>query len=160
MNAFEGNRAETTTMLRVTREFMKAHDLADVTIVADAGMVSDANKRALETEGLSFILGARVPDIPYVVKKWRQNHPDAEIPDAHVFAQPWPAARSDQRRDQILNYQYRADRSPANPARDRRASRQGREGSRGQGLGEAQQVHQRHRRHEEAVQTSPSAPAA
>src|SRR4029453_9787919 len=62
VNAFEGNRAETTTMLPVIREFMKAHRLADVTIVADAGMVSDANKRALETEGLSFILGARVAD--------------------------------------------------------------------------------------------------
>ena len=96
VNAFEGNRAETTTMLPVIREFMKAHDLADVTIVADAGMVSDANKRALETEGLSFILGARVPDIPYVVKKWRQNHPDTEIPDGHVFTQPWPAARQRQ----------------------------------------------------------------
>jgi hypothetical protein len=111
VNAFEGNRAETTTMLPVIREFMKAHDLADVTIVADAGMVSDANKRALETEGLSFILGARVADIPYVVKKWRQNHPGTEIPDGHVFTQPWPAARSDKRRDQIFYYQYRADRA-------------------------------------------------
>jgi len=111
VNAFEGNRAETTTMLPVIREFMKAHRLADVTIVADAGMVSDANKRALETEGLSFILGARVPEIPYVVKKWRQNHPDSEIPDGHVFTQPWPAARSDKRRDQVFYYQYRADRA-------------------------------------------------
>jgi transposase len=111
VNAFEGNRAETTTMLPVIREFMKAHNLADVTIVADAGMVSDANKRALETEGLSSILGARVPDIPYVVKKWRQNHPDTEIPDGHVFTQPWPAAASDKRRDQIFYYQYRADRA-------------------------------------------------
>jgi hypothetical protein len=111
VNAFKGNRAETTTMLPVIREFMKAHALADVTIVADAGMVSDANKRALETEGLSFILGARVPDIPYVVKKWHQNHPDSEIPDGHVFTQPWPAAASDKRRDQTFYYQYRADRA-------------------------------------------------
>ena len=29
VNAFEGNRAETTTMLPVIREFMKAHQLAD-----------------------------------------------------------------------------------------------------------------------------------
>jgi hypothetical protein len=39
VEAFEGNAAETTTMLPTIRAFMAAHQLADVTIVADAGMV-------------------------------------------------------------------------------------------------------------------------
>jgi hypothetical protein len=39
VNAFEGNTAETTTMLPTIQAFMKAHQLADVTVVADAGMV-------------------------------------------------------------------------------------------------------------------------
>jgi transposase len=63
VNAFEGNIAETTTMLTAIH-FMKAHRLADVTIVADAGMVSAANQKAIEAVGLSFILGARVRTSP------------------------------------------------------------------------------------------------
>jgi len=64
-----------------------------------------------EAAGLSFILGARVPDVPYVVTAWRDTHPDAEIPDGHVFVQPWPAGPSDKRRDHTIFYQYRADRA-------------------------------------------------
>jgi transposase len=55
LSAFEGNKAETKTMLPVIREFMAARRLPDVTVVADAGMVSDANRKAIEAEAcLSF----------------------------------------------------------------------------------------------------------
>jgi hypothetical protein len=111
VHAFEGNRAETTTMVPVLRAFLQVHRLTDVTVVADAGMVSEANKRAIEAADLSFILGARVPDVPYVVTEWRSTHPDAEIPDGHVFVQPWPAGPSDKRRDHTIFYQYRTDRA-------------------------------------------------
>jgi hypothetical protein len=111
VNAFEGNAAETTTMLPSIRSFMAAHRLPDVTIVADAGMVSATNQRAIEEAGLSFILGARIPDVPYVVKSWREAHPGEEIPDGQVFTQPWPAGPTDQRRDQVIYYQYRAERA-------------------------------------------------
>jgi hypothetical protein len=111
VNAFEGNTAETTTMLPVIRSFMKAHHLSDVTVVADAGMVSAANQQAIEAAGLSFILGARVPEVPYVVAEWRTQHPDEQIPDGQVFVQPWPAGGADRRRDQVIYYQYKADRA-------------------------------------------------
>ena len=111
VHAFEGNRAETTTMMPVLQAFLHAHRLSEVTVVADAGMVSEANKRAIETAGLTLILGARVPDVPYVVKVWRDAHPDTEIPDGHVFVQPWPAGPGDKRRDHTISYQYRADRA-------------------------------------------------
>jgi hypothetical protein len=111
VNAFEGNRAETTTMLPTIKAFMAAHRLADVTIVADAGMVSEANRRAIEAEGLSFILGMRIPEMPYVVKAWREKHPGEEIADGQVFIQPWPAGPNDKRKDQVIYYQYRADRA-------------------------------------------------
>jgi transposase len=88
VNAFEGNTAETTTMLPTIRAFMAAHQLPDVTIVADAGMVSAANQQAIEAAGLSFILGARIPEVPYLVAAWRKAHPDQEIPDAQIFTQP------------------------------------------------------------------------
>jgi hypothetical protein len=51
VSAFAGNAAETTTMLPVIREFMTAHYLSDVTVVADAGMISAANQKAIEAEG-------------------------------------------------------------------------------------------------------------
>jgi hypothetical protein len=111
VHAFEGNRAETTTMLPVLTAFLAEHDLPQVTVVADAGMVSEANKQAIEAAGLSFILGARLPDIPYVVAEWRKTHPDEQIPDGHVFVQPWPAGPADKRRDHTFIYSYRADRA-------------------------------------------------
>jgi len=98
VNAFEGNKAETTTLVPTVQAFMAAHQLPDVTIVADAGMVSAGNQRAIEDAGLSFILGARNPDVPYVVKTWKTKHPGAEIPDGHIFTQPWPAGPTDHRR--------------------------------------------------------------
>jgi Transposase DDE domain len=111
VNAFEGNRAETTTMLPTIKSFMAADQLEDLTVVADAGMISDANKRAIEAAGLSFILGMRIGDVPYVVDQWRTDHPDQEIPDGHIFRQPWPAGPTDKRRDQVIYYQYRHDRA-------------------------------------------------
>jgi hypothetical protein len=111
VNAFEGNKAETTTMLPVIQAFMKAHQLPDVTVVADAGMVSAANQQAIEAAGLSFILGGRVPEVPYVVAEWRKAHPGQDIGDGQVFVQPWPAGGTDRRRDQVIYYQYRTDRA-------------------------------------------------
>jgi transposase len=98
-------------MLPVIEAFMTAHQLADVTVVADAGMISEANKRAIEQAGLSFILGMRIPFLPYVVDEWCREHPDTDIPDGHVFIQPWPAGPTDKRRDQAIYYQYRHDRA-------------------------------------------------
>jgi hypothetical protein len=74
-------------------------------------MISDANMKAIEAAELSFILGMRVPDVPYVVDQWRREHPGQAIPDGHVFTQPWPAGPKDKRRDQVIYYQYRADRA-------------------------------------------------
>ena len=111
VEAFEGDRAETATMLPTIRAFMAVHQLADVTVVADAGMVSEGNRRAIEAAGLSFILGAKIPDIPYVVTEWRRQHPDQEPPDGLILTQPRPAGPSDRRRDEVVYYQYRADRA-------------------------------------------------
>jgi hypothetical protein len=60
---------------------------------------------------LRFILGARVPDVPYVVSQWRTQHPGEPVPDGHIFTQRWPASRTDGRRDQVIYYQYRHDRA-------------------------------------------------
>jgi Transposase DDE domain len=111
VSAFEGNKAETKTMLPVIEAFMAAHHLLDVTVVADAGMVSEANQKAIEAAGLSFILGAKIPYVPYLVAQWRREHPGEQIPDGQVFTQPWPAGPGGGRRDQVIYYQYKAGRA-------------------------------------------------
>ena len=80
-------------------------------MVADAGMISEAGQKAIEAAGLSFILGMKIPHVPYVVKQWRHEHPGEGIPDGHVFTQPWPAGPNGGRRDQAIYYQYRHDRA-------------------------------------------------
>jgi len=114
VQGFEGNRAETKTMLPVLQSFMAAHQLADVTVVADAGMFSEANQKAVEDAGLSFILGARIPDVPYQVQRWHRQHPDEAIPDGHIFVQPLPAGPTEKargRRDRVMYYQYKHGRA-------------------------------------------------
>jgi hypothetical protein len=74
-------------------------------------MISEGNRKAIEDAGLSFILGARMPDVPYVIATWRKDHPDTEPADGQVFIQPWPAGPTGNRRDQVIYYQYKADRA-------------------------------------------------
>jgi len=114
VEAFEGNKAETATMLPVINAFKTAHHLTDVTVVADAGMISEANQVALQAAGLSFILGTRMPYLPDVVRHWRDKHPDEAIPEGLVLTQPWPATSSEKARgipNRVIYYQFRHDRA-------------------------------------------------
>jgi hypothetical protein len=53
----------------------------------------------------------RIPCIPYAVAQWRRGHPGEDIPDRHIFIQPWPAGPDGGGRDQVIYYQYRHDRA-------------------------------------------------
>jgi hypothetical protein len=72
-------------MLPVIEAFMAAHRLPDVTVVADAGMIFEANQKAIEAAGLSFILGMQILNIPYQVDKRRREHPGEEISDGRTL---------------------------------------------------------------------------
>lgn len=117
VEAFEGNKAETKTMLPVIEGFMRVYQLPDVTVVADAGMFSAGNQQAIEEiedARLSFILGTKIGDVPYQVKKWCQEHEGQQIPDGTVFTQPWPPSSIEGergKRDRVIFYQYRSDRA-------------------------------------------------
>ena len=111
VHAFEGDRAETKTILPVVQAFAAAHQLPEVTVVADAGMLSEANLAALEDAGLRFIVGARIPEVPYQVSQWRSAHPDERIGDGQIFAQPWVMGPKTDPRKRMIFYQYRADRA-------------------------------------------------
>lgn len=76
VDAFEGNRAETKTMLPVIRSFLARTRPVRHDRDHSAGMVSEENQRAHEEAGLSFILGARIPFVRYVVATWRGPIPE------------------------------------------------------------------------------------
>lgn len=59
VHLFEGNKAETKTLIPVLTAFRDRHQIADVVVVADAGMLSAANLRALEDAGYRFIVGSK-----------------------------------------------------------------------------------------------------
>ena len=103
VDAFEGNRAETRTMIPIIRGFVDAHGIAGVTVVADAGMMSEQNLKDVEDAGWSFIVGGKLPDIPYQVAQWARNHPDTEPPDQLILTQPTlMGPNADQRRRTTL----------------------------------------------------------
>lgn len=64
IGCFEGNRAETLTILPVIRTFQARHGIADMVVVADAGMLSASNLTQLDEAGFSFIVGSRQTAAP------------------------------------------------------------------------------------------------
>lgn len=73
VEAFEGDKAETATMLPVINAFKTAHQLTEVTVVADAGMRVVVHPRDPHPVGA------------HVVTRWRRQHPSQDVPDGHVF---------------------------------------------------------------------------
>lgn len=112
VEAFEGNRAETTTILPSIQAFQAAHQLPEVTVVADAAMLSDSNLKALSGAGLRFIVGQKIPEVPWVIRTWLDQHPDAsQPPDGLILTQPWARGPAGQQVRETIYYQYRADRA-------------------------------------------------
>ena len=65
VHLFEGNKAETKTIVPVLEAFQARHGVTDLVVVADAGMLCAANLNALEDAGFSFIVGSRLTKAPY-----------------------------------------------------------------------------------------------
>lgn len=61
---FEGNKAETKTLVPVTEQFKTRQGITDLVEVADASMGSAANLNALEDVGCTFIVGSNPPTPP------------------------------------------------------------------------------------------------
>jgi hypothetical protein len=94
-----------------------------VTVVADAGMLSEANLAAIEDAGLRFIVAARIPDIPYQVAEWQRTHPGEPIGDGQIFTQPWVwGTKPSTAADDLLPIPGRP--RPQNPEGDRSTDRQ------------------------------------
>lgn len=64
IGCFEGNKAETLTIVPIVKAFQARHAITDMVVVADAGMLSSSNLRELDEAGLRFIVGSRVTKAP------------------------------------------------------------------------------------------------
>ncbi|WP_062292755.1 IS1634 family transposase [Demequina phytophila] len=79
IGCFEGNKAETLTLVPIVRQFQQRHGLAEIVIVADAGMLSATNLRELDDAGLNFIVGSRVTKAPVDLESHFRWHGDAFV---------------------------------------------------------------------------------
>lgn len=61
---FSGNTFEGHTMIPVIRKLQKTHEIKTLTIVADAGMLSSSNIEEIAKAGLTYIVGARLGNLP------------------------------------------------------------------------------------------------
>ncbi len=78
VHLFEGNKAETKTVVPVLTDFRRQHpDAEDIIVVADAGMLSAANLLALEEAGFGFIVGSKTSKAPYDLADHLQRHGNA-----------------------------------------------------------------------------------
>lgn len=84
IGCFEGNKAETTTIIPIVKQFQDRHNLADLVVVADAGMLSAKNLRELDAANLAFIVGSRVVKAPLDLASHFRWHGDA-FTDAQVI---------------------------------------------------------------------------
>ncbi|MDN5661624.1 MAG: IS1634 family transposase, partial [Brevibacterium aurantiacum] len=65
MGCFEGNKAETHTIIPVIKRFQDRHQVSDMVVAADAGMLSSKNLKELDDAGLRFIVGSRQVKAPH-----------------------------------------------------------------------------------------------
>lgn len=73
LHSFEGNTAETTTILPVLKHFQTQHNLNNITVVADAAMLSAKNLEALSQAGYYYIVGSRLNKIPYDIVEFQKT---------------------------------------------------------------------------------------
>jgi hypothetical protein len=77
IGCYEGNKAETTTIIPIVKQFQDRHALVDMVVVADAGMLSGSNLKDLDEAGLQFIVGSRVTKAPADLASHFRWHGDA-----------------------------------------------------------------------------------
>ena len=115
VHVFEGNKAETKTLIPVITAFQMRHQISDMVVVADAGMLSAANLNALEDAGLSFIVGSRTSKAPKELEEHFGRRGNA-IPDDGVVELIRPMGQGRDRRDRRVVWHYKWERAK----RDRR----------------------------------------
>lgn len=106
VHCFEGNTAETTTLLPVLEAFRERHKGTDLVVVADAGMLSAKNLDAIEDTGMSFVVGSRISKAPYDLAAHFERHGNA-FDDGQVLESSRLMGTGKAARSRRVVYQYR-----------------------------------------------------
>jgi len=100
LQSFEGNTAETKTIIPVLEEFQREHHLKKITVVADAAMLSRTNLESLTDNDYHFIVGSRLTKIPYDIAQFQKQK---TLTDNQII--------TTQKGDYRIIYQYREKRA-------------------------------------------------
>ncbi len=110
VHLFEGNKAETTTLLPVLRAFQERHGVTGMVVVADAGMLSAGNLNAVEDAGFSFIVGSRITTAPYDLAEHLARHGDY-FTDGQILESVRLMGSEKHQRERRVVYQWSFKRS-------------------------------------------------
>lgn len=100
LHSFEGNIAETKTILPVVKAFCAQHGVKSLTVVADAAMLSAKNLSDLVNAGYTYIVGSRLNKIPYDIAQYQKSQ---TLTDQQIIVS--------QNTDYRVIYQYREKRA-------------------------------------------------
>ncbi len=105
VHLFEGNRAETKTLIPVLAAFQARHGITDMVVVADAGMLSAANLNDLQDAGFAFIVGSRLTKAPYDLAEHFARHGD-HFSDGQILESVRTMGTGKDARSRRIVYQY------------------------------------------------------
>lgn len=110
IHSFEGNCAEVKTLLPVLAVFRERHGLKDITVTADAAMLSAGNISELEQLGYHYIIGSRLAKTPYEIEEYLCTEGVA-LKDGQTFESKMIVTIDGRRTKRRVVYQYRAKRA-------------------------------------------------
>jgi hypothetical protein len=110
VHLFEGNKAETKTLVPVLSGFAERHQVNDVVVVADAGMLSAANLLAMEEAGFAFIVASKPSSAADDLAHHFQRHGNY-FTDGQTIEANRTMSTGNQSRERRVVYQYSFKRS-------------------------------------------------
>jgi transposase len=102
---FEGNKAETRTLIPTLQAFQDRHGVRDLVVVTDAGMLSAANLNAVEDAGFTFVVGSRISKAPYDLAAHFARHGDY-FTDGQILESSRVMGTGSSARTRRVVYQY------------------------------------------------------
>jgi hypothetical protein len=110
VQSFEGNKAEVKTMAPVLQGFKDRHGIKDITVTADAAMLSAGNIEELEKLGYHYVIASRLAKTPYEIDEYIAEG-GTEMEDGQVFESSMAVTVGGKRTKRRVVYQYRAKRA-------------------------------------------------
>jgi hypothetical protein len=110
VQSFEGNKAEVKTIIPVLQGFKDRHGMKNITVTADAAMLSSGNIEELERLGYHYIIASRLAKTPYEIEEYMADE-GAELEDGQVFESSMTVTVGGKRTKRRVVYQYRAKRA-------------------------------------------------